>query len=91
MGAKQLGFMDYELTTAKKRNKREKFLAEMDAVVPCQALLDLIDPNYPSTSKKVARPPSELSLQQVLGHTTCSVAWVPARPEPPSGPVWSWP
>ena len=30
MGGKQLGFADYEQTTAKKRTKKEKFLAEMD-------------------------------------------------------------
>lgn len=29
MGGKQLGFSDYELTTAKKQTKREKFLSEM--------------------------------------------------------------
>jgi IS5 family transposase len=34
MAGKQLGFMDYELTAAKKRTKREKFLAEMEEVVP---------------------------------------------------------
>ena len=34
MGGKQLGFSDYALTTAKKRTKREKFLAEMELVVP---------------------------------------------------------
>jgi IS5 family transposase len=34
MFGKQLGFTDYELTTAKKRTKREKFLAEMQEVVP---------------------------------------------------------
>ena len=33
MGGKQLGFSDYELTTAKKQAKREKFLSEMEAVV----------------------------------------------------------
>ena len=32
MGGKQLGFSDYELTTAKKRTKREKFLSEMEVV-----------------------------------------------------------
>jgi IS5 family transposase len=47
MGGKQLGFTDYELTTAKKRTKREKFLAEMEEVVPWQALIDLIEPHYP--------------------------------------------
>ncbi len=34
MGGKQLGFADDEQTTAKKRSKKQKFLAEMDQVVP---------------------------------------------------------
>ena len=38
-GCQQLGFSDYELTTAKKQTKREKFLSEMDVVVPWQALM----------------------------------------------------
>jgi len=33
MCGKQLGISDYELTTAKKQTKREKFFAEMKAVV----------------------------------------------------------
>ena len=44
MGGKQLGFSDYELTTAKKQTKRERFLSEMEAVVPWQVLIDLIEP-----------------------------------------------
>jgi hypothetical protein len=32
IGGKQLGLTDYELITAKKRTKREKFLAEMEVV-----------------------------------------------------------
>jgi hypothetical protein len=47
MGSKQLGFSDYELTTAKKQTKREKFLSEMEAVLPWQALIDLTEPHYP--------------------------------------------
>jgi IS5 family transposase len=61
MGGKQLGFSDYELTTAKKQTKREKFLAEMEAVVPWQALIDLIEPHYPKASKKGGRPPYPLA------------------------------
>jgi IS5 family transposase len=60
MGGKQLGFGDDEQTTAKKRTKREKFLAEMDAVVPWQALIALIaliEPHYPKTCCKGCRPP----------------------------------
>jgi IS5 family transposase len=61
MGGKQLGFGDYEQTTAKKRTKREKFLAEMEKVVPWKALIDLIEPHYPITSTKGGRPPYPLA------------------------------
>ena len=61
MGGKQLRFADYEQTTAKKRTKKEKFLAEMDQVVPWQALIDLIEPHYPKTSSKGGRPPYPLA------------------------------
>ena len=60
MGSKQLGLSDYEQSTAKKRTKRERFLSEMEAVVPWQELLDLIEPHYPKTSSKGGRPPYPL-------------------------------
>ncbi len=56
MGRRQLGFTDYELTTAKKRTKLEMFLAEMEEVVLWQALIDLIEPRYHKASKKDGRP-----------------------------------
>ena len=62
MGWKQLGFSDYEQSTAKKRTKREKFLAEMEQVVPWQDLFDLVEPCYPNTSKKGGRPPYPLAM-----------------------------
>jgi IS5 family transposase len=34
MSVKQFGFGDYEQSTAKKRTRRERFLGEMEAVVP---------------------------------------------------------
>jgi hypothetical protein len=55
MGGKQLGFSDYELTTARKQTKREKFLSEMEVVVPWRALIDLIEPYYPKASKNGGR------------------------------------
>ena len=61
MGSKQLGFGDYEQSTAKKRTKRQRFLAEMEAVVPWKALLELIEPYYPKTSPKGGRPPYPLA------------------------------
>ncbi len=56
MGGKQLGFGDYEQTTARKRTKRERFLAQMEAVVPWKALIDLIEPHYPKAGSKGGRP-----------------------------------
>jgi IS5 family transposase len=61
MGGKQPGFSEYEQTTAKKRAKKEKFLAEMDQVVPWQTLLDLIEPVYPKVTNKGGRPPYPLA------------------------------
>ena len=61
MGAKQLGFGDYEQSTAKKQTKREKFLSEMDKVLPWQLLIDLIEPYYPKTGSKGGRPPYPLA------------------------------
>jgi len=60
MGSKQLGFSDYEQSTAKTRTKRERFLSEMEAVVPWKELLDLIEQHYPKTSSKGGRPPYPL-------------------------------
>jgi IS5 family transposase len=45
MGVKQFGFGDYEQSTAKMRSRRERFLSEMEAVVPWSALTDLIEPH----------------------------------------------
>jgi IS5 family transposase len=56
MGGKQLGFGDYEQTTARKRTKRERFLTQMEAVVPWKALIDLIEPHYPKAGSKGGRP-----------------------------------
>ena len=43
----QLSFASLDYAAKKKRTKRERFLAEMDAVVPWAALLALIEPHYP--------------------------------------------
>ena len=56
MGGKQLGNSDYELTTTKKQTNQKKFLAEMEVVLPWQALLDLIESRYPKTSMEIGRP-----------------------------------
>ena len=61
MGGRQLGFSDYEQTTAKKQAKREKFLAEMEVVGPWELLIRLTKTHYPKTSKKGEDPPYPLA------------------------------
>ncbi len=43
----QLSFATLDHRNKKKQTKRERFLAEMDAVVPWATLLGLIEPHYP--------------------------------------------
>jgi IS5 family transposase len=40
----QLGFSDYAQTYAKKRTPRQRFLEEMEATIPREAFLALIQP-----------------------------------------------
>jgi IS5 family transposase len=61
MGGKQLGFGDDEQSTARKRTKRERFLAQLEAVAPWRALIDLIKPYYPRAGAKGSRPPYPLA------------------------------
>ncbi|MNR65394.1 hypothetical protein D3C85_1884160 [compost metagenome] len=43
----QMSFSDLEYAGELKRSRRERFLAEMDHIVPCSGLLKLIEPYYP--------------------------------------------
>lgn len=44
---KQMSFADAEYAGKRKQTRRERFLAEMDQVVPWKPLLALIEPHYP--------------------------------------------
>lgn len=70
MGSKQLGFSDYELTTAKKQTKREKFLAEMEVVVPWTALIELIEPTTAKRARRAAGLP--IRWPRCSAFTCCS-------------------
>src|SRR6056297_3811130 len=54
---KQLAFPGLRQSMKKKQTRREKFLAEMDAVVPWPRMLALIGPHYPKVGPKGGRPP----------------------------------
>jgi hypothetical protein len=49
---KQLRFGDYEQATAKKCTRRERFLTEMEEVVPWNALLNLIVNRHAKLSRR---------------------------------------
>lgn len=53
---KQTSFASAEYAGKKRKTRREKFLSEMDAVVPWSRLEALIEPHYPK-SGRVGRPP----------------------------------
>ncbi|RJE82000.1 IS5 family transposase [Paracoccus onubensis] len=57
---KQPAFPSLRAAMKKKRTRREQFLAEMDAVVPWDRLLALIEPHYPKAGPKGGRPPMPL-------------------------------
>ena len=52
----QRSFASAEYAMKKKRTKREKFLAEMERIVPWSRLIAVIEPVYPK-SGRVGRPP----------------------------------
>lgn len=57
---KQLSFASYEFAQKKRVTRREKFLAEMEQVVPWARLEALIEPKYPSAGR-VGRQPVGVS------------------------------
>ena len=71
---KQLSFAVHEFVKKPKQTRREKFLGEMEAVVPWEGLLSVIAPYYPKAGN--GRRPYELSamlrihfMQQWFGYS----------------------
>jgi len=54
---KQPAFPGLRDAMKKKQTRRERFLAEMDAVVAWMRLLALIELHYPKAGQKGGRPP----------------------------------
>ncbi len=53
---KQRSFASLSFESKKKPTRRERFLGEMDKVVPWEVLLVLIEPSYPASGRR-GRPP----------------------------------
>lgn len=61
----QLTFGDAEGMNKRKRTRKEIFLAEMDQVVPWNALLALIEPHYPRTGRPGRQPYSLATMLRI--------------------------
>ncbi|GFM59935.1 hypothetical protein PSCICG_10950 [Pseudomonas cichorii] len=59
----QMSFSDFEYAGKRKQTRRERFLAEMDQVVPWTCLLELIEPFYPKVGGGRKPYPLETMLQ----------------------------
>ena len=62
---KQTTFDSLAYTAKKKQTRREKFLAEMEQVVPWKGLLTLIEEHYPK-SGKAGRPPMSPVITRLI-------------------------
>jgi hypothetical protein len=73
---KQRSFASLSFDAKKKPTRREKFLGEMDKVVPWEALLALIEPSYPTSGRRGRPPmpaatmPAENGTEEVKYHRT---------------------
>jgi IS5 family transposase len=58
---KQMTFSELDYLSKRKITKKERFLAEMEQVVPFERLAAVIEPHYPKTGAKGGRPPKPLA------------------------------
>ena len=50
-----MGFSDWERSRVRKQTRKEKFLCEMEAVLPFSTLMKLMEPFYPSPPSRPSR------------------------------------
>jgi hypothetical protein len=64
---KQLSFATYRFSRKKRVTRRERFLAEMERVVPWERLEAVIEPLYPRRHEVVARAGLTVSASPAVG------------------------
>ena len=70
---KQITFAQAKHQNKKKVTRRERFLAEMNVLVPWQRLLDALSPSYyPDAAGKRGRPPTPLAPPHHTPRRRCS-------------------
>ena len=63
----QTSFSELEYATKKKVTRRDRFLAEIEAITPWSGLVDALEPFYPTTGRR-GRPP--IGLERMLRRTS---------------------
>lgn len=81
---KQISFATLAEAGKKRQTKRERFLAEMEAVVPWAALVTLIEPHCPKAGK--GRWPRGL---EAMLRIYFMQQWFKAKPAPVDAYCWS--
>ena len=70
----QMSFSDFEYAGKRKQTRRERFLAEMEQVVPWSGLIALIEPHYPKAGGGSKPYPLETILRIHLLHNWFSLS-----------------
>ena len=68
----QLSFSDIEHTHKKKTTRRERFLAQLERLLPWSVLVALIEPHYPSSGRRGQQP---LALESMLRVHIAQIAY----------------
>ena len=63
---KQLGLTDARLVKRNKKTRKQQFLEEMNAIIPWQRLMAVVEPHYPKAKRGRRRVPLEMMLRMVL-------------------------
>jgi hypothetical protein len=61
--AMQTSFSELEYASKKKRTRRDRFLGDLEQLVPWVALIEALEPHYPKSGKR-GRPP--IGLERML-------------------------
>ena len=62
---KQLTFASLAYTSKKKKTRKEKFLGEMESIVPWQELEAVIEPHYPQRGRRGRQPMPMKSMLRI--------------------------
>ena len=81
----QSSFAELEYSSKKRQTRREKFLAEMEQVVPWALLLLQLDPHYPQSGRRGRQPMALNRMLRIHCNNSGSVTRTGRYPQGTSG------